>query len=241
MNREANFIQRNKGILLYLLIALVFLSLLRYFFFETYLVSQTSMEKTLLDGDKVLVYKKAAIERNKVFVFENESGTYIKRCIGLPGDTLVIINGVVFINGKPLAFPGTILASGNKRNLSREPDLDIQVLHYYSRSWTKLNFGPLIIPGKAMIVPTDGEGAKVYEQIIKQEQPVDSSGIPIPSAGENKYYSFRNDYYFFLGDNRPVSEDSRVFGPISRDKIIGRACGIIYSRSNWKRVFKHIE
>jgi len=241
MNRETTFIRRNKGMLLYVLIAVVFFSLLRYFFFETYLVSQTSMEKTLLDGDKVLVYKNATIERNKVFVFENEGGTYIKRCMGLPGDTLQIKDGMVFINGRPLATPGTVLASGRKKFFSGEPDFDIQILHYYNKSWTKANFGPLIIPGKAMVVPTDGENTKVYDQIMLQELPVDSSGTILPLPVENKYYSFKNDYYFFLGDNRPVSEDSRVFGPISREKIIGRACGIIYSRSDWKRVFKHIE
>lgn len=188
--------RKKKGVLLYLLSVLAFFCLIRIFFFETYRVTQSSMNNTLFDGDKVLVYKRSKMECNKIYVFETDGGAYIKRCVGLPGDTIIISNNQVFINGKSIAFPSTVISNLEDPSHINKAAFDIQVLSFYDKNWTRENFGPLVIPA---------------------------------------------DHYFFLGDNRPASDDSRIFGPIPDKKIIGRACWILYSTAGLKRSFKQIE
>lgn len=191
----------SRGLMLYLLLVLVIFSLVRIFFFETYRISQSSMNNTLFNGDKVLISKRNNIETNKIYLFETQGGVFVKRCVGIPGDTVTIKEGVVYINNKLVVFPGTIIlpavksvAQGN--GTSEAHDFDVQVTNFYNKNWTKDNFGPLVIP---------------------------------------------NDNYFFLGDNRPASDDSRIFGVIPKDKIIGRAFFILYSTADWKRFFQQIQ
>lgn len=184
--------KKRYGLLLYLLVVLVVLSLTRIFFFETYRIAHSSMNNTLFDGDKVIVSKRSKVVVNKVYVIETPRETFVKRCAGLPGDTITIIKDDVYINNRLITFPGTIIGS----DPSKANEYDIQVSGFYNNNWTKDNFGPLVIP---------------------------------------------KDSYFFLGDNRPVTADSRTFGVIPKDKIVGRACMILYSTHNWKRIFQQIQ
>ena len=184
--------KKKRGVLLYLFLVLVVFSLTRIFFFETYRIAHSSMNNTLFDGDKVLVSKRSKVTTNKVYVIQTRSETYVKRCVGIPGDIIKIIKGDVFINNKLITFPRTIIGSDK----SAADDFDIQVTSFYNNNWTKDNFGPLVIP---------------------------------------------KGNYFFLGDNRPVTADSRTFGVIPKDKIVGRVCMILYSTYNWRRMFQQIQ
>jgi signal peptidase I len=195
------FIRKNRGVWLYLFLVLVVFSLTRIFFLETYRIAHSSMNNTLFDGDKVIVSKRSKITTNKVYVIEAPGGTYVKRCAGVPGDTIAIIKGDVFINNKLIVFPGTIIqplvksvAPGSDK--SDTDDFDLQVTSLYNKNWTKDNFGPYVIP---------------------------------------------KDNYFFLGDNRPATDDSRTFGVIPKDKITGRVCMVLYSTYNWRRIFQQIQ
>jgi signal peptidase I len=180
----------NRGILIYLILVLVVFLLTRVFFLETYRIGHSSMNNTLFDGDKVLVSTRSEVTTNKVYVIETPGETYVKRCAGIPGDTIRIIKGEVFINNKLITFPGTIIPSQLDT-----ADFDMQVTGFYNKHWTKDNFGPLVIP---------------------------------------------KDNYFFLGDNRPATDDSRTFGVIPKDKIVGRVCMVLYSTYNWRRMFRQI-
>jgi len=146
----------------------------RTFIFQPFYIPSGSMEPTLYPRDRVIVnkfiYRFSEPKRGDIIVFlpPNDNRDYIKRIIGLPGETLEIKKGVVYINQQQLSEPYKI----------KQPDLT--------------NFGPFKIP---------------------------------PSN------------YFVMGDNRPNSSDSRVFGPLRKERIIGRAVLIYWplSRLRWLR------
>jgi signal peptidase I len=129
---------------------------------QNYRIESHSMEPNFVEGEFILVNKLAfrlgAPERGDVVVFHNPNNTdedYIKRVIGLPGDTVEVYDQTVFINGKPLQedFPHNEIARGTQ-------------------------YGPqLIEPGQL----------------------------------------------FVMGDNRPHSSDSREFGPLNQELMVGKA------------------
>ncbi len=154
-----------------LLLALIVFVVVQLFIAQPYQVQQESMENTLMPNQYILVDKLTprfdSYHRGDIVVFnppnvskltENPSGTpYVKRIIGLPGDTVDVHDGAVFVNGAKL-----------------------------SESYLYL--------GQA----TAAEGWK----------------LPVKLGA---------DQYFVMGDHRQASQDSRAFGPISKDSIIGRA------------------
>jgi signal peptidase I len=93
-----------------LLFALMFAALLVVFIVQPVKVEGTSMEPNLHDGERIFVnklvyYGLPTLQRGDIVVFwypDNPSKSYIKRVIGLPGETVVLCNGKVFINGTPL-------------------------------------------------------------------------------------------------------------------------------------------
>lgn len=205
-------------------------------------------------------------KRNHIVVFmpPSDSIPYIKRCIGLPGDTLQIRNGIVFINGTPMASPPksvsqceitpnkgiTLFELFNSLELDEIPDFytdstmvvpltqehctlitenpQAHEVNYYShdsnpitqfkdREWTVDNYGPIIIPYQGMQINIDSL-ASFYNKLLN----------------ENENFSYVNDkiivhhdYFFMMGDNRQRSYDSRHFGPVPMENIIGKAIFII--------------
>lgn len=139
-------------------IAVVIALLIRIFIFEFVVVEQTSMYPTLKEGEKLCVVKAAywfdAPERGEIVIVKiSDTTNYVKRVVGLPGETVEIKDNVVYINGE--ALDEDYLVSGLTYN----------------------DYGPITVP--------DGE-------------------------------------YFLLGDNRPVSQDSREMGCFSQDAIIAK-------------------
>lgn len=159
------------GLIVYLVVIFLSVYLIITFVGQRTKVNGDSMEPTLTHGDNLimdkLTYHFRDPERYEVVIFPcpTEPETYfIKRVIGMPGETVQIMDGKVYINGEELETE---------------------------------TYG---------IAPTDEPGI-AYEPI---------------TLGE--------DEYFVLGDNRPVSRDSRYpeVGPISRDAIEGRAWVRLY-------------
>jgi signal peptidase I len=149
-----------------ILIALAVVILVRIFLFTTYSVDGLSMDPTLEDGDRVIVnkfiYDISDIDRDDVIVFDShQDASYVKRVIGVPGDTVEMKDRVVYVNGEAL----------------RED----YVVH---------------------------QGETYLDNFTLETLGVEGDTIP-------------EGQYLVLGDNRPVSRDSRDFGLISESDIIG--------------------
>lgn len=117
-----------------------------------------------------------------------------------------------------------------------------------SYDWTSDRFGPLWVPAKGATVTLTLENLPLYERIIDQYEGHDLrvegeqifiDGIPTTS------YTFAMDYYFMMGDNRHNSADSRFWGFVPEDHIVGKALFIVFSKGDdgvrWDRIFKKIE
>ena len=178
-------------------------------------------------------------ELNEVVVFEIPTKLYdpeteefeilVKRIIGVPGDTIEIINKDVFINKKKLRNPSFIhinLQDIAVDNMNKD-------LFPYDTKWTVDNYGPVIIPRKEMKVELNPKNIKLWQAAINYEfekKVISVEGSVIMLDGRPiRDYVFQKDYYFVLGDNRQNSIDSRYFGFIPEESIIGKAFMIYWS------------
>lgn len=162
-----------------LVLTLIIYLLIHNFIAQPFEVEQRSMTPTIVSGEYVLIDKITPrfgeYQRGDIVVFQPPPGyeqggvPFIKRVIGLPGDTITLENGDVFVTP----------AGG----------LAVRLVEPY------------------LITGIDGTAAPT--------QPRDAGGTSEWVVPEGQY--------FVMGDNRPDSQDSRFFGPIERDLIVGRA------------------
>lgn len=234
----------NKSIDYLKIILTIFLSaaLLRIFVLEVYYIPSASMENTLLSGDFILVSKLSyglplnsvlqsnhastdlhssflpfpfskCINRGDVLVFElhepemihSENIVCVKRCIGIPGDTIKIKDNIISINGRLLTFSKFINPSFFSENIivPKRGDV-IQLIPSSVPQWRKL---------------IEGEGHKVdctNEKVLIDNKIVTS-------------YKVQQNYYFVLGDNIDKSYDSRHWGFVPENQIIGEAILVLWS------------
>ena len=121
-----------------------------------------------------------------------------------------------------------------------------------SYEWTRDNFGPLWIPKKGVEVELSEENLPLYERIITAYEgntlKVKNGTIYI-NGEEAHTYTFRQDYYFMMGDNRHNSLDSRYWGFVPEDHIVGKPAVIWLSidgnkrfpnNIRWRRFFKFV-
>ena len=226
---------------------------------------------------------------------------YVKRCVGIPGDSLSIKEGIVYVNGTILPMPerskpqysymvttdGTGFdpsylsselnitdgvyqntentfyfralteESANRlklnptvksvvRNVSHEPEAAI---FPYNTKWNLDNFGPVYIPKKGVTVALNIQSLPFYKKIIseyeKNELKVIGNEIRI-NGKITTSYTFKQNYYWMMGDNRHNSLDARYFGYTPEDHIVGKPVFIWMSldpngkglnKIRWDRMF----
>ncbi len=246
---------------------------------------------------------------------------YVKRCIGMPGDTIEIRNNQVYIDGKAAENPekvqfnyfletnGTLLNEGQFRLLDVskadrilvgnadliaflgftqndkgqynpvyrlpltadklekarnlpivkqiiiEPDTwaDDTYPADYHTGWTRDNFGPLWIPKKGATISLNERNMALYSRCIRNYEnntlEVKNGEFFINGKPETSY-TFKYDYYWMMGDNRHNSADSRSWGFVPEDHIVGKPIMIWLSLDKdrslfdggirWKRLFRWV-
>jgi signal peptidase I len=113
--------------------------------------------------------------------------------------------------------------------------------------WTIDEFGPLVVPAKGMVIELDHRNFNLYESIITKHEGreiVWKEGKAMIDDREVKEYTFTKDYYFFLGDHRTDSSDSRYWGFVPDTLIVGKATTILMSitpeKFRWDRFMRKI-
>ncbi len=232
-----------------------------------------------LYGKTEFLDKKERLSNLKYYPVD-ERPRFVKRIFGLPGDTVSIINGVVFCNNNKMKYPDLSVGrykitpeikSELEKNhitpyneLSTEDGLiweiyetDVEALASKNieltldclpknypdplvfpfsthQLWNMHNMGPLYIPKKGDKVELTLDNLKFYKRIISvfEENKIDIDDDKILINGkESKYYQFKMDYYWVMGDNRPHSFDSRFWGFVPDNHIIGKVEYILYSKN----------
>ena len=203
------------------------------------------------------------VRRNDVVVFNfpyrygwdtirmNLEQIFVKRCIGLPGDSISAVGGFYHVAGLVDTL-GNI--SGQKQLVRNRLSLDSVVIRAgaFDRAfhWDIFDFGPFYIPAKGDIVALTPENFKLYRKQIVYE-----TGAVVRLEDSLVYindtvrydYTFRNNWYFMAGDKVMNSQDSRYIGLIPEKYIIGRAAMVLTSKDRntgkrrWGRTFKLIK
>jgi signal peptidase I len=116
----------------------------------------------------------------------------------------------------------------------------------YLNNWTKDNFGPLYIPKKGATIQLDPRNVLTYEKVISvyegHELDYKDSQAYIDGSPATEY-TFEKDYYWMMGDNRHASLDSRYWGFVPEDHVIGRPWFVLFSWEGgprWDRFFQSV-
>ncbi len=121
--------------------------------------------------------------------------------------------------------------------------------------WNKDYYGPLTVPKKGVTIPLDEKNIALYGNVIQKYEDnknVELTPMSVKMDGKDiTSYTFKMDYYFMMGDNRHNSLDSRFWGFVPEDHIVGKAVFIwmsidpnpesVFTKIRWKRLFRIIE
>ncbi len=255
------------------------------------------------------------VERNDVVVFnyppefehpKDLRTHYIKRCVAIPGDTLVIENSQVIVNGvlsdnpelmqhsymvvtketiRDRVFEDIDISEISKQQFgyvvqtSEDKAEKLRALPFIDQveqvmmepgaregygaaifpdfefyPWNKDQYGPLEVPFNGMSFAVNERTLAKYGATIRDYEDWDNvqitGGKLVVNGNELSEYTFRKDYYFMMGDNRHNSLDSRYWGFVPEDFIVGEASFIwmsheagdgLFSGVRWNRLFKGIQ
>ncbi len=255
----------------------------------------------------------ADVERNDIVVFNypmeddrpiDKQTHYIKRCVGIAGDSLKVVDRVLYVNGKKAMQPkksqyvydiktsgsglservlrknditdgGPAYSPGEYRfcltqsavaELKKLPNVSSMEVMTMPRGqyedyifpydpklkWNMDNFGPVYIPKKGVTITINSDNISIYKRVITvyEGNTLEERDARIFINGkESNTYTFKQDYYFMMGDNRHNSADSRFWGFVPEDHIVGKAVfiwmswdtnGSFLSKIRWSRLFNVI-
>jgi signal peptidase I len=168
---------------------------------------------------------------------------YVKRCVALPGDTFSIVAGRYRVNDGAQTL-GNVEEQELFARYLRAQNLDRYDIHLRSFprdsliGWTMLDFGPYYIPAAGDSIPMNRRAMMLYRTLIEWEQGGkklkwnNSSEQVCLNDSAITHYRFRKSYYFMAGDKASNSRDSRYWGLVPEEYIVGRVWRI------WKSVDK---
>ena len=262
---------------------------------------------------------------------------YVKRCVGMPGDSLQIVNNQIYIDGKVLEntknvqfvyyveTDGTLITNEifrrlrvskddqklvSEYNAARDKDTDIEFYYYalpatgltpnadgrynpiyrlpltvealeiikkmpsvrniiieperlggdvypidYKMNWTRDNYGTIWIPKRGATITLDEKNLAIYHRCIRNYEnnilEVSPNGSVKINGQPTTTYTFKYDYYWMMGDNRHCSADSRSWGFVPEDHIIGKPIlvwlsldkdrGFFDGGIRWERMFRMVD
>lgn len=153
---------------------------------------------------------------------------YIKRCIGVPGDSVSIrnahyVNSRTGATGVPKASEDMLRSIPDELLLERK-SLKAGQFAGKGDEWTIKDFGPILVPGEGLSIRLDRDNALRYAKVIEYETGeklgISEDGVTI-GGNPSSAYTFSGNWYFFVGDNAANSRDSRYFGFVPEDFVIG--------------------
>ena len=231
---------------------------------------------------------------------------YVKRCVGLPGQTLEIKDRIVYLDGVANKEPDNVeyrhwveVLKPIPDDLAHELGISQEDLAYYFASekaynipltqkvkeglaarkdivksikilpgddagglypvnkltgWTTDNYGPVWIPKKGETIDLTLENLPIYERCIHAYEGNDlqvKNGKIYINGKETNQYTFKMDYYWMMGDNRHNSADSRFWGFVPEDHIVGKPIfiwlsldpdrGWLDGKIRWNRLFSCVD
>ena len=177
---------------------------------------------------------------------------YLKRCVALPGDTFSVENGIYRVKNCPdslgCVFRQRELSQKSRENFSETiwKCFPFDSVHY---QWNIKDFGPLYVPAAGASLSLDTLNFLLYKNLIEYETDktlfVRDSSVYLDDEPVNEY-TFTMNYYFMAGDYIFDSRDSRYWGLLPEDCIIGKASFVWRSKDlnsgkiRWNRFFKKI-